>query len=204
MILKLFFFSFFKLKDLIFVRITKALSKIRIIVGHYISYMYKSIGITHCHCHIGLTVRKSSTKSHWTMASSHQLWSFSFFLMASILAIMSKPTVAVKFRPSPWNLAHATFYGDETASETMGTQFTFIYIIFSHHFILSQKKKTQFKTKISLIIDQITRFDGQNSLLLLTQIWKEEKFKVYFFNPNFTALLRWKIKITLICDEALI
>jgi hypothetical protein len=105
------------------------------------------------------------------MASSHQSWSFSFFLMASILAIMSKPTVAVIFRPSPWNLAHATFYGDETASETMGTQFTFIYIIFSHHFIFSQKKKKkQFKTKIRFIIDQITRFDGQNSLLLLTQI----------------------------------
>lgn len=24
------------------------------------------------------------------------------------------------YRPSPWSLAHATFYGDETASATMG------------------------------------------------------------------------------------
>ncbi|XP_059442019.1 expansin-A7-like [Corylus avellana] len=55
-------------------------------------------------------------------SSSLQLWRFSFFLMASTLAmiISSKPTVAVIFRPSPWQLAHATFYGDETAAETMG------------------------------------------------------------------------------------
>ncbi|XP_050266401.1 expansin-A7-like [Quercus robur] len=52
------------------------------------------------------------------MASSLRSWSLCF-LMASILAISSKSTMA-NFQPSPWQLAHATFYGDETASETMG------------------------------------------------------------------------------------
>ncbi|KAB1217150.1 Expansin-A7 [Morella rubra] len=55
------------------------------------------------------------------MASSLQLWSFSFILMASTLVIISKPVLVLGvFRPSPWQLAHATFYGDDTASETMG------------------------------------------------------------------------------------
>ncbi|XP_062146571.1 expansin-A7-like [Alnus glutinosa] len=55
-------------------------------------------------------------------SSSLQSWSFSFFLMASTLAMFigSKPAVAVTFRLSPWGLAHATFYGDDTASATMG------------------------------------------------------------------------------------
>jgi len=56
------------------------------------------------------------------MASSLRSWSLCF-LMASILAISSKSTMA-NFQPSPWQLAHATFYGDETASETMGMLFT--------------------------------------------------------------------------------
>ncbi|KAL4602670.1 hypothetical protein ACB092_10G070500 [Castanea dentata] len=51
-------------------------------------------------------------------SNSLQSWSLCF-LMASILAISSKSTMA-NFQPSPWQLAHATFYGDETASETMG------------------------------------------------------------------------------------
>jgi len=35
---------------------------------------------------------------------------------------MGKPaTVAASFQPSQWTQAHATFYGDETASATMGT-----------------------------------------------------------------------------------
>ncbi|XP_022736875.1 expansin-A7-like [Durio zibethinus] len=58
------------------------------------------------------------------MATSFNSWSFRFFSMTFIttLAIISKPSVAVPvlFQPSPWALAHATFYGDETASETMG------------------------------------------------------------------------------------
>jgi hypothetical protein len=31
-----------------------------------------------------------------------------------------KARVPTVFRPSQWSLAHATFYGDETARETMG------------------------------------------------------------------------------------
>lgn len=39
-----------------------------------------------------------------------------------IITIIVKPTlVAGRFQPSQWTLAHATFYGDETASATMGT-----------------------------------------------------------------------------------
>lgn len=41
-------------------------------------------------------------------------WMFTFMVMV-------EPLAAVKiFRPSQWALAHATFYGDETASATMG------------------------------------------------------------------------------------
>jgi hypothetical protein len=68
-------------------------------------------------------------------SSSLQSWSFSFFLMASTLAMFigSKPAVAVTFRLSPWGLAHATFYGDDTASATMGTE----YIYHMHYYICS-------------------------------------------------------------------
>ncbi|KGN50161.1 expansin-A7 [Cucumis sativus] len=52
------------------------------------------------------------------MASSSSL-SFNLFMVALVLAIFMRSTLAV-FQPSPWKLAHATFYGDETASETMG------------------------------------------------------------------------------------
>ncbi|XP_061357888.1 expansin-A7-like [Gastrolobium bilobum] len=42
-----------------------------------------------------------------------------FLLLA--FTFMGNPTLTVGiFRPSPWALAHATFYGDETASATMG------------------------------------------------------------------------------------
>jgi len=38
-----------------------------------------------------------------------------------MFTFIGEQTVAVAiFRPSKWSLAHATFYGDETASETMG------------------------------------------------------------------------------------
>ncbi|XP_057976075.1 expansin-A18 [Malania oleifera] len=48
-----------------------------------------------------------------------------FFLLGWTLMtiIVGKSSVSVAlsvFRPSPWALAHATFYGDESASETMG------------------------------------------------------------------------------------
>lgn len=38
------------------------------------------------------------------------------------------------FRPTPWKLAYATFYGDETAAETMGTA-AFIFYIINYVFI---------------------------------------------------------------------
>jgi len=38
-----------------------------------------------------------------------------------MLTIIGKPALVVgTFQPSQWTLAHATFYGDETASATMG------------------------------------------------------------------------------------
>ncbi|KAM2282921.1 hypothetical protein ACFXTI_032088 [Malus domestica] len=55
------------------------------------------------------------------MASFLPSSSLSFLLMSLMLVTISTTVVAkVIYRPSPWNLAHATFYGDETASETMG------------------------------------------------------------------------------------
>lgn len=58
--------------------------------------------------------------------TSFDSWSFKFFSMtlATLAIIVSKSLVTValpiEFQPSPWSLAHATFYGDETASETLG------------------------------------------------------------------------------------
>ncbi|KAF5729929.1 putative Alpha-expansin 7 precursor [Tripterygium wilfordii] len=58
------------------------------------------------------------------MPSFHTSWSSSFPLIALAFTIISKSMAQSygppAFRPSPWQLAHATFYGDETASETMG------------------------------------------------------------------------------------
>ncbi|KAK8585319.1 hypothetical protein V6N13_076193 [Hibiscus sabdariffa] len=60
------------------------------------------------------------------MASSFDSWCFKFFPMAliTLAMVISKFSVAdplpAVFSPSPWSPAHATFYGDETASETMG------------------------------------------------------------------------------------
>lgn len=63
------------------------------------------------------------------MASFLHSWSFSLFLIVftsamftgkSMAAGYGKARVPTGFRPSQWSLAHATFYGDETASETMG------------------------------------------------------------------------------------
>jgi hypothetical protein len=83
-----------------------------------------------------------ASSSSSSSSSSLQSWSFSFFLMASTLAMFigSKPAVAVTFHPSPWGLAHATFYGDDTASATMGTEYIYHIIIFIHHFSLSKNK----------------------------------------------------------------
>ncbi|XP_021803594.1 expansin-A7-like [Prunus avium] len=55
------------------------------------------------------------------MASFLPSWSFSFLFTSWMLVALSRTVVAkVVYRPSPWHLAHATFYGDETASDTMG------------------------------------------------------------------------------------
>ncbi|XP_030502783.1 expansin-A7-like [Cannabis sativa] len=43
-----------------------------------------------------------------------------FFLVVCILVGSKGATAAIYYRPSPWSNAHATFYGDETARETMG------------------------------------------------------------------------------------
>ncbi|KAF3448460.1 hypothetical protein FNV43_RR09173 [Rhamnella rubrinervis] len=52
-----------------------------------------------------------------TMSSFIYAWCFIFLFMA----IMCTKTLALPvYRPSPWEQAHATFYGDESASETMG------------------------------------------------------------------------------------
>lgn len=58
------------------------------------------------------------------MASLHHPPRFFFILSIITLAFswFVKPSEAVYhgYVPSPWTLAHATFYGDESASETMG------------------------------------------------------------------------------------
>ncbi|GFP97771.1 expansin-a7 [Phtheirospermum japonicum] len=54
--------------------------------------------------------------------SSRRLISLIFLVMAVIGKTMAAGYYAapVVFRPTAWKLAYATFYGDETASETMG------------------------------------------------------------------------------------
>lgn len=54
------------------------------------------------------------------MASIYQYCSL-FITITLMLTIIGKPALVVgTFQPSQWTLAHATFYGDETASATMG------------------------------------------------------------------------------------
>ncbi|KAK6947692.1 Expansin, cellulose-binding-like domain [Dillenia turbinata] len=55
------------------------------------------------------------------MASLHSR-SFTFLIVGLPWMVIMKSTVALApyYQPGPWTLAHATFYGDETASETMG------------------------------------------------------------------------------------
>lgn len=64
------------------------------------------------------------------MASFFDSWRLIFLFLA--VAAVGKAVAAgystPVFRPTPWKLAYATFYGDETAAETMGTAFI-IYII---------------------------------------------------------------------------
>jgi hypothetical protein len=54
---------------------------------------------------------------------------FMLIAYAMMFTFIGEQTVAVAiFRPSKWSLAHATFYGDETASETMGI-YIHLYVI---------------------------------------------------------------------------
>lgn len=62
------------------------------------------------------------------MASLLHSWHLVFVLLA--VAAVEKAVGAgysPVFRPTPWKLAYATFYGDETASETMGELFLFFF-----------------------------------------------------------------------------
>lgn len=55
------------------------------------------------------------------MASS---WCLGFFLVLVVLfhgaSAAGYSSAPAGFQPTPWQQAHATFYGDETASETNG------------------------------------------------------------------------------------
>ncbi|KAM7259580.1 hypothetical protein ACFE04_015321 [Oxalis oulophora] len=54
------------------------------------------------------------------MSSFYPSWSSHLFLVVTILIVSGKSTIATYYGPSQWTSANATFYGDETASETMG------------------------------------------------------------------------------------
>lgn len=63
------------------------------------------------------------------MASLLHSWRFIFLFLA--LAAIGKAAAAgyaaPVFHATPWKLAYATFYGDETAAETMGA-LSFIFL----------------------------------------------------------------------------
>jgi len=66
------------------------------------------------------------------MASTLQASTLFFAFATFILMFMGEQAMAAGiFRPSQWALAHATFYGDETASATMGM---YMYVCVSHHY----------------------------------------------------------------------
>lgn len=74
--------------------------------------------------HIYHTITASYLK-HSNMAGSIHRFG-SFLLLSWIVTFVGNPiAVAGVFRPEPWSLAHATFYGDETASATMGMSFIY-------------------------------------------------------------------------------
>jgi len=61
------------------------------------------------------------------MAVSLQHRRLLLILFSWMFIMMGKPaTVAGLFQPSQWTQAHATFYGDESASATMGMLQKFI------------------------------------------------------------------------------
>ncbi|KAF1861430.1 hypothetical protein Lal_00025745, partial [Lupinus albus] len=60
-------------------------------------------------------------KNNLAMAPIFEYCSFLLIAFTCMLTFMGEPSAALQvFQPSPWALAHATFYGDETASATMG------------------------------------------------------------------------------------
>lgn len=67
---------------------------------------------------------------------------FRSLLLACAWTIAVRPVVGAgyyyssptSFKPSPWYGAHATFYGDDTASETMGTLSIDITKVHVYHF----------------------------------------------------------------------
>lgn len=72
--------------------------------------------------------------------------SITFLLVLVFATCLSKLSVAVQiYRPGPWSLAHATFYGDESASATMGTSDVSMHQIFI--FILPFKECIRFSSR---------------------------------------------------------
>jgi len=55
-----------------------------------------------------------------TLQPSTLLFAFTMKFMFILMFMGDQAIAAGIFRPSQWALAHATFYGDETASATMG------------------------------------------------------------------------------------
>lgn len=62
------------------------------------------------------------------MASLLHWWCLSFFSVAMMAVERASAAgyATPVFHTTPWQLAHATFYGDETASETMGMLLFFV------------------------------------------------------------------------------
>ncbi|GMN32424.1 hypothetical protein TIFTF001_003670 [Ficus carica] len=80
----------------------------------------------------------------------HSRCFISFFLLACMFAGTTAGTVAlpraIYYRPSPWKLAHATFYGDETAQETMAQHYSTTDMVVGNAFkynVFSPKIATQ-------------------------------------------------------------
>lgn len=63
------------------------------------------------------------------MASLLHSWRLSLFLVAALISKAAAAGYATPvYRATPWKLAYATFYGDETASETMGALLFQLYL----------------------------------------------------------------------------
>lgn len=91
--------------------------------------------IGHCNfCTLELTSKAKIKKNMDSLLHSCRL-RFLFLVMAVVGKAMAGGYYSTPvFRPTPWKLAYATFYGDETASETMGAllfeMWTFLFICF--------------------------------------------------------------------------